>query len=186
MVRPFLCLTIQIVLSHCASDVFLLVISTIFPSLPHPILNHAVPLPSSQSVQLNAPEYWDSLGERWAWSILEEEMYHLIRLCVDMGYHPAKWRTSIPVALQTLNHKLQSYRLIWLLEVLGKSLEMNPSTHRQMGPLLCSELPSFHLPRWQERSSRKRDKEQLRNDAQAKCHHKCPENVHHPAHHLRR
>src|SRR5260370_13104285 len=62
----------------------------------------------------------------WMWSIMEEEMYHLIRLCTRMGYHPREWWTSIAVALQKPGRDYsqpQSYRLIQLLEVLGKVLE---------------------------------------------------------------
>src|SRR5258708_38756785 len=53
-------------------------------------------------------------------------MYHLIRLCARMGYHPREWRTSIAVALQKPKRDYSlpgSYRLIQLLEVLGKVLE---------------------------------------------------------------
>ena len=62
----------------------------------------------------------------WTWTILEEELYHLVQLCAKMGYHPEDWQTSIAVMLQkpkqdySLPH---SYRLIQLLEVLGKVLE---------------------------------------------------------------
>ena len=80
------------------------------------------------AAQLNAPGISGLTGRawRWAWGPLEEEIFHLIRLCADSGYHPKKWRTSIVVALQKPNwdySKLCSYRLIQLLEVLGKTLE---------------------------------------------------------------
>ena len=80
------------------------------------------------AAQLNAPGISGLTGRawRWAWSTLHEEMFHLIRLCADSGYHPKIWRTSIAVALQKPNRdysKPRSYRLVQLLEVLGKTLE---------------------------------------------------------------
>ncbi len=80
------------------------------------------------AAQLNAPgiSRLTRRACRWAWAPLEEEIFHLIRLCADSGYHPKRWRTSIVVALQKPNQdysKLCSYRLIQLLEVLGKTLE---------------------------------------------------------------
>ena len=77
---------------------------------------------------LNAPGISGLTGRawRWAWDIIEEELFNLIRLCVDSGYHPKAWRISITVTLQKQNQdysKPRSYRLIQLLEVLGKTLE---------------------------------------------------------------
>ena len=77
---------------------------------------------------MNAPGITGMTGKSycWMWSILEEELYHLIRLCARMGYHPQEWRTSIAVALQKPGRDYSqphSYRLIQLLEVLGKVLE---------------------------------------------------------------
>ena len=58
---------------------------------------------------------------------MEDDIYNLVRLFfTDSGYHPKAWRMSIAVALQKPNRdysKLRSYRLIQLLEVLGKTLE---------------------------------------------------------------
>src|SRR5260370_28220157 len=80
------------------------------------------------AAQMNAPGISGLTGRawRWAWSVIEDVMYHLVRLCADLGYHPKTWRTSIAVALQKLNRdysKPRSYRLIQLLEVLAKTLE---------------------------------------------------------------
>ncbi len=80
------------------------------------------------AVQLNAPGISGLTGRawRWAWSILEDEIFHLIRLCADSGYHLKMWRSAIAVAIQKPNRdysKPRSYRLIQLLEVLGKTLE---------------------------------------------------------------
>ena len=80
------------------------------------------------AAQLNAPRISRLTGRawRWAWTLLEDEIFHLIRLCADTGYHPKIWRTSIAVALQKPNQdysKPQSYCLVQLLEVLGKTLE---------------------------------------------------------------
>src|SRR5260370_12209383 len=63
---------------------------------------------------------------RWGWSMIEDVLFNLVRLCANSGYHPKTWRTSIVVALQKPNReysKLRSYRLIQLLKVLGKTLE---------------------------------------------------------------
>src|SRR5258708_16251100 len=80
------------------------------------------------AVPMNAPSITGMTGKayQWAWSILEEELYHLIQLCAKMGYHPKEWWTSIAVALQKPKRDyslLRLYRLIQLLEVLGKVLE---------------------------------------------------------------
>src|SRR5258708_5718062 len=80
------------------------------------------------AAQLNAPGISRLMGRawRWAWTILEDTIYNLVRLCADSGYHPKIWRTSIAVALQKPNReysKPRSYRLIQLLEVLGKTLK---------------------------------------------------------------
>src|SRR5258707_13758347 len=39
---------------------------------------------------MNAPSITSMTGKayHWAWSILEEELYHLIQLCARVGYHP--------------------------------------------------------------------------------------------------
>ena len=38
---------------------------------------------------------------RWAWNAMEEEIFHLIRLCADLGYHPkAKQRLFKPTIIQ--------------------------------------------------------------------------------------
>ena len=57
---------------------------------------------------------------------MEEKIFHLIRLCADLGYHPKAWRMAIAVAIQKPNRDYsnpRSYRLVQLLEVLGKMLE---------------------------------------------------------------
>ena len=42
---------------------------------------------------MNAPGITGMTGKvyHWAWSILEEEIYHLVQLCANMGYHPEEW-----------------------------------------------------------------------------------------------
>ncbi len=77
---------------------------------------------------MNAPGITGMTGKayQWTWTVLEDEMYHLIHLCARMGYHPRECRTSIAVALQKPKRDYslpRSYRLIQLLEVLGKVLE---------------------------------------------------------------
>src|SRR5258708_19143149 len=42
---------------------------------------------------MNAPGITGMTGKvyQWTWTVLEDEMYHLIRLCARMGYHPREW-----------------------------------------------------------------------------------------------
>src|SRR5258708_8022421 len=49
------------------------------------------------ATQLNAPGISGLTGRawRWAWGPLEEEIYHLIRLCMDSGYHPDRKSTRL-------------------------------------------------------------------------------------------
>ena len=51
---------------------------------------------------MNAPGISGMTGKayRWMWTILEEEMFHLIHLSTKMGYHPKDWWTSVAIALQ--------------------------------------------------------------------------------------
>src|SRR5258708_23777112 len=94
----------------------------------HSVMKREVKDAIFTATQLNAPGISGLTGRawRWAWDILEDAMFNLVRLCVDSGYHPKIWRMSIAVALQKPNRdysKPRSYRLIQLLEVLGKTLE---------------------------------------------------------------
>ncbi len=80
--------------------------------------------------QLNAPGISGLTRHawRWGWSILHKEIYHLLRLAADSRYHPSAWQMSIAIAIQKPNRDYdyslpQSYRLIQLLEVIGKALE---------------------------------------------------------------
>ena len=80
------------------------------------------------AAQLNAPGISGLTGQawRWGWEVLHEEIFNLLRLAADSGYHPMTWRTSIAVAIQKPNQDYSlpwSYRLIQLLEVIGKALE---------------------------------------------------------------
>ncbi|KAJ7670204.1 hypothetical protein B0H17DRAFT_843384, partial [Mycena rosella] len=63
----------------------------------------------------------------WAWSNASAEIYTLIKRCLHSGYHPWEWRKAIAVALQKLRKpdysNPRAYRLIQLLECLGKILE---------------------------------------------------------------
>ena len=42
---------------------------------------------------MNAPRITGMTSKAycWTWSIMEEELYHLVRLCTKMGYHPEDW-----------------------------------------------------------------------------------------------
>src|SRR5258708_16777123 len=57
------------------------------------------------AAQLNAPGISELTGQawRWGWNVLHEEIFHLLRLAADSGYHPKAWRTSIAVAIQKPN-----------------------------------------------------------------------------------
>ena len=57
--------------------------------------------PIVTAAQMNAPGISGLMARawRWAWSVIEDAMYHLVRLCADLGYHPKTWRMSITVTL---------------------------------------------------------------------------------------
>ncbi|KAI0073435.1 hypothetical protein K474DRAFT_1603352, partial [Panus rudis PR-1116 ss-1] len=68
-----------------------------------------------------------ALAIRWAWEVASETIFLLFRACVQIGHHPDIWHESIAVALCKPNKKdyslPRSYRLIQLLDCLGKALE---------------------------------------------------------------
>jgi len=45
------------------------------------------------AAQLNVPGISGLTGRawRWAWDIMEDAIYNLVRLCADSGYHPKIW-----------------------------------------------------------------------------------------------
>ncbi len=96
---------------------------------------------------MNAPGIMGMSGKayQWTWTILEEELFHLIHLCTISGYHPKEWWTSIVIALQkpkrdySLPHP---YRLIQLLEVLGKVLEWIQACH--LSYIVAKQIYSHH------------------------------------------
>ncbi len=57
------------------------------------------------ATQLNAPGIsgLTSQAWRWAWSILHEEIYNLLRLAADSSHHLTTWRMSITITIQKLN-----------------------------------------------------------------------------------
>ncbi|KAJ6479748.1 hypothetical protein C8R45DRAFT_770307, partial [Mycena sanguinolenta] len=64
---------------------------------------------------------------RWAWTDASDEIYILIKRCLANGFHPREWHKAIAVALRK-PRKLdysnpRAYRLIQLLECMGKILE---------------------------------------------------------------
>jgi hypothetical protein len=64
---------------------------------------------------------------RWAWTVGSEQIYQMIAVCVQVGYHPRPWRESILVALQKAHKpdysQPRAYRLIALLPCISKVLE---------------------------------------------------------------
>lgn len=68
-----------------------------------------------------------TIAIQWAWQAHPEPIYTLLAACVRVGYHPRVWRTAIAVAIRKPNRKdyslPRSYRLIQLLETMGKILE---------------------------------------------------------------
>ncbi|KAJ6522104.1 hypothetical protein DFH09DRAFT_811697, partial [Mycena vulgaris] len=64
---------------------------------------------------------------RWAWQETSVEIHTLIKRCLRNGFHPREWRKAIAVALRKPRKpdysNPRAYRLIQLLECLGKILE---------------------------------------------------------------
>ncbi|KAJ7936781.1 hypothetical protein B0H13DRAFT_1461355, partial [Mycena leptocephala] len=64
---------------------------------------------------------------RWAWQVASSEIYMLMKKCLRNGYHPREWGKAIAVALRKPRKpdysNPRAYRLIQLLECLGKILE---------------------------------------------------------------
>ena len=66
---------------------------------------------------------------KWAWRCETGQQYilALMRKCLEAGYHPRSWRRAIAVALRKPGKpdysNPRAYRLITLLECLGKVLE---------------------------------------------------------------
>ncbi|KAF5377839.1 hypothetical protein D9615_006682 [Tricholomella constricta] len=64
---------------------------------------------------------------RWAWETQENIIFALMHHCTQTGHHPKTWRRAIAVALRKPNKpdysEPRAYRLIQLLECLGKVLE---------------------------------------------------------------
>ncbi|KAF9441853.1 hypothetical protein P691DRAFT_682726 [Macrolepiota fuliginosa MF-IS2] len=64
---------------------------------------------------------------KWAWLFIEDKLMMLIRRCLSKGYHPVQWRKAVAVALHKPNKpdytQPRAYRLIMLLECMGKLLE---------------------------------------------------------------
>jgi len=64
---------------------------------------------------------------KWVWPIIRTELTTLIQKWLARGYHPQQWRRAIAVALRKPNKpdysKPRAYRLITLLECMGKLLE---------------------------------------------------------------
>ncbi|KAJ6475270.1 hypothetical protein C8R47DRAFT_926292, partial [Mycena vitilis] len=64
---------------------------------------------------------------RWAWQDASTEIHTLIKKCLRNGFHPREWRKAIAVALRKPRKpdysNPRAYRLIQLLECLGKILE---------------------------------------------------------------
>ncbi|KAF5313929.1 hypothetical protein D9619_013084 [Psilocybe cf. subviscida] len=66
---------------------------------------------------------------QWAWSSHKGKQYTLLlmRKCLQVGHHPRSWRKAVAVALRKPNKpdysNPRAYRLITLLECMGKILE---------------------------------------------------------------
>lgn len=63
----------------------------------------------------------------WAWQVAGKYITALMRQCFQVGYHRREWQQAIAVALQKPRKpdysNPRAYRLIQLLECLGKVLE---------------------------------------------------------------
>lgn len=68
-----------------------------------------------------------TLALRWVWAAAEDTVFLLLSKCAQVGHHPQIWPRSISIALKKPNKKDYSnpraYRLIQLLDTLGKVLE---------------------------------------------------------------
>jgi hypothetical protein len=64
---------------------------------------------------------------RWAWQVAADNIHAIMHQCIENGYHPRAWRRAVAVALRKPKKpdysKPKAYRLIQLLECLGKVLE---------------------------------------------------------------
>jgi len=64
---------------------------------------------------------------KWTWPIIQTELTTLIQKCLAREYHPQQWKRAIAVAFRKPNKpdysKPHTYRLITLLECIGKLLE---------------------------------------------------------------
>lgn len=64
---------------------------------------------------------------RWAWGIIEDDIFYLIAACVNNGYHPKVWKSTISVALRKPGKDrydvAKSWRMIALEEALSKATE---------------------------------------------------------------
>ena len=64
---------------------------------------------------------------QWAWPTAKEYIVALMRHCLQNSYHPSEWKKAIAVALRKPGKpdysKPRAYRLIQLLECIGKVLE---------------------------------------------------------------
>jgi Reverse transcriptase (RNA-dependent DNA polymerase) len=78
---------------------------------------------------LNVPGISEMTGRayQWAWEVAEDKLFLICALSVEIGHHPMPFHTSIAIALRKPKKdsysKPCSYRLIQLLEVLGKAIE---------------------------------------------------------------
>ena len=78
---------------------------------------------------MNTPGISEMTGRsyQWAWEVAEDELFLICSLAVEIGHHPMLFHTSIAIALRKpkkdLYSKPCSYRLMELLEVLGKAIE---------------------------------------------------------------
>ena len=78
---------------------------------------------------LNAPGISEMTGRayQWAWEAAADELFLICALSIEIGHHPKPFHTSIAIALRKPNKdsyaKPRAYRLIQLLEVLGKAIE---------------------------------------------------------------
>ncbi|KAJ3915929.1 hypothetical protein F5877DRAFT_26481, partial [Lentinula edodes] len=64
---------------------------------------------------------------RWAWEVEADLIFAIMHHCIETGHHPRLWRQAIAVALRKPKKpdysESRAYRLIQLLECMGKVLE---------------------------------------------------------------
>lgn len=100
------------------------------PTMPHspltmPELEKAIF--SSNSWTASGPDKIPFAVLKETWHVLKLPLFHIMKACVDIGYHPETWRSALVAIIPKVNKvdrsKVSSNRPISLLNCMGKTLE---------------------------------------------------------------